>query len=111
MAYHVKCAERNIFNSVFSVHHGGNGHCGVDTAEQTFTDVANGYRNGIEGSSLSCNNARARFSYILLNLAEVKLGGVDSRSGISFLHSFIGTFEILATDHGMKEESPCSPKT
>ena len=88
MAYHVKCAERNIFNSVFSVHHGGNGHCGVDTAEQTFADVANGYRNGIEGSSLSCNNARARFSYILLNLAEVKLGGVDSRSGYKLFALF-----------------------
>ena len=46
------------------------------------------YRNGIESSALSCNNARARFSYILLNLAEIKLGGVNAGGGYKLFALF-----------------------
>ena len=40
VAYNCEKAHCNIVNAVFAVKHCCNGHCGVDTAEKAFADMA-----------------------------------------------------------------------
>lgn len=67
--------------------------------------------NRIEGCALACDNSCAGLADILLYFIKVEYRRLYISVAISFPQSAIGTFEMFATDHGIKEESPCSPKT
>ncbi len=69
----VEYAEAYIVDAVLAVHHGRNGHGRVDSREKRLYDVADRYRNGIEGRALALDDTCARLADIGLDVVEVKL--------------------------------------
>ena len=58
-ANQIQGAQAHIVDAVFAVHHGGNGHRGIDTAENALADVAHRNRNGVEGGAFPGDNPAA----------------------------------------------------
>ena len=70
-------AQANIINAIFAVEHGGNRQSRIDTAEQTFAEVADGHRYGVEGCTLALNNATAGFTNVVFNIVLIEFGIFD----------------------------------
>ena len=70
----IEHAETYVVDAVLAVHHRRNGHGRVDAREQRLYDMADRGRDGIEGSALALDNARARFADIGFDFVVVEIG-------------------------------------
>ena len=103
VAYDIERAEADIVDPVFAVHHGGDGHCGVYAAEYALADMADGYRNGIEGSALARNDSAAGLFDILFDFVKIKHGVFDPGRGdeaLAFGNGHIGNIGNRPRDKG-----------
>ena len=68
----VQYAETYVIDAVLTVHHGGDGHGGVNGAQQCLADMAHGNGYGVEGSTLAGDNARTGLANVVLDLIVVQ---------------------------------------
>ena len=67
----IQRTQTHILDAVFTVHHGGNGHRGVKTAEEALADMADRDGYGIEGRALLGNDLAAGFLDVFQRLLRV----------------------------------------
>ena len=67
-------AQRNIVQTVLSVNHCRYGQRGINTAQQTLAQMADGHRNCIVGYTLTANDATAGLSDKIFDFVLFELG-------------------------------------
>ena len=78
LAHNAEGGQTDIADAVFAVHHGGNGHGGVDTVQNGFTNMADRGADRIIGSTLAFDHAGAAAANISFNFLKVHFGIVTN---------------------------------
>ena len=98
-----ECAEGNVIDTVFAVHHRRDRHCCVRTVDEALADVANGKGNCVEGSAFTLNDLRTGLADILLYLSIVdgrQCKPLVVEASVAFLDGNIGDIGKRPGDKG-----------